>query len=149
MPKGLDAHGRKLWRTLTAQLHAMQLIGCVDAHVLTRYVLLSQRWQRLQATIDTHGMIAPVLKQRWIEPHTDSEGYVVPGHHEIYEAGQVLRPEVQVWLALHDRLARMEHELGMNPSARASIGVQLAVADRGPHGVQGQAPNPKRFLTLG
>jgi P27 family predicted phage terminase small subunit len=145
MPRERDTQGRKIWRGLTRDLAAIGILASLDQHALTRYIQVYQRWCILQQDIETHGETMPVMKQRWIDAHYDDEGHLVPGQHEPYQAGTALRPQVQVWLALSDRLLRMEQQFGMTPSGRAAIGIMLAAAESHTE----QPPNPKRFLNLG
>ena len=147
MPKELDTQGRKIWRGLTKDLATIGLLASIDQHALARYIQLYQHWRQLHAFIVEHGETEPIYRQRWIDPHRDDEGTLIPGQHERYVAGTVVRPQAKLWLALADRLLRLEQQFGMTPSGRAAIGILLAGAEH--YADSKEPPNPKRFLDLG
>ena len=123
------------------------LLAKIDQHALARYIQLWQRWQQLHLFIMEHGETGPVYKQRWIDAHYEGEGTLIPGQHEPYLAGTAMRDETRAWLALSDRLLRLEQQFGLTPSGRASIGILLAGAEH--YADSKEPPNPKRFLDLG
>ncbi|HEY5868013.1 MAG TPA: phage terminase small subunit P27 family, partial [Candidatus Tectomicrobia bacterium] len=125
-PKGLTPEQKRLWKKITAELLTLGILTRIDGPALERYVSMLTTWQRLQADIQEHGECYEIKKSRWIEAHTDAEGTLIPGRHELYVAGEALRPQTTLLLALADRLLRLEQVLGMTPSARASIGIELA-----------------------
>lgn len=146
MPQELDQQGRKIWRGLTRDLDAIGLLASLDQHALARYIQLWQRWQRLQTFIESHDETYAVMRRFTIQASYDSEGNAVPAREVEVFSHTAIRAETKTWLALSDRLLRLEQQFGLTPSARAAIGILLAgaqsYADQEP-------PNPKRFLNLG
>lgn len=105
-PAWLAKTDRPLWRRLTAQLAEMGVLTKLDQHALGRYLVLFQRWQKMEAFITQYGESYPLKNKK----------------------GEVIgfRLFVQVKLAqdLADQLLKLEQHFGMTPSARASLGTQ-------------------------
>jgi P27 family predicted phage terminase small subunit len=148
MPPELDKQGKKIWRVLTRDLAAIGLLASLDQHALARYIQLWQRWQRLHAIIQEKGETYEVVKRYKIEAtYDEATDTFTPERWDMYVAHSGLRAETRVWLALSDRLLRLEQQFGMTPSGRAAIGILLAGAQH--YADDQEAPNPKRFLNLG
>lgn len=147
MPQELDKEGKKIWRWLTRDLDAIGLLASLDQHALARYIQLWQRWHHLHAFIVAHGETYEVTKRYKVEAtYDEATDTFTPDHYVEYIAYSGLRAETRVWLALSDRLLRLEQQFGMTPSGRAAIGILLAGATKY---AEQEKPDPKRFLNLG
>jgi P27 family predicted phage terminase small subunit len=147
-PKELDQAGRRIWRGLTRDLAAIGLLAKLDQHALARYIQLWQRWQQLQTFIEANGETYDVKRHFRVRGYYDAEtDTYVPDHLEEYVTHQEIRPQTRLWMALADRLVRLEEHFGMTPSGRAAIGILLAGAEH--YADTKEPPNPKRFLNLG
>ena len=107
-----DGDARKEFRRLVKLLSAMQLVGAVDSNLLTRYAIAWTRWRRIVQTLAAN------------------PGAEVATYKD--EAGKVKSMQVSalhsVARSLADELSRAEQQLGMTPSARSRIEVQMPAA---------------------
>jgi len=148
VPRELDAQAKRIWRRITVHLDAIGILAAIDQHALARYIQLWQRWQRLHAFIVEHGETYDVYETEVIDGSYDEEsGTFRPRQHEKRFSHTQIRAETRAWMALSDRLLRLENTFGMTPSGRAAIGLMLAGASR--DAAKQEAPDPRRFLNLG
>jgi len=104
-PAWLDAEGKKVWRTLVKQLHAMGVVGSVDVFAVGRYCQLFVRWLEREQDIRDTGSRMAVMNET---------GDVI---------GYTLNPSVKIASDLADKLLRLEQHYGMTASSRASLSV--------------------------
>lgn len=108
----IDADARKEFRRLVKLLTDMRLVGSADSNLLTRYALNWVRWRRIIQTLAAN------------------PGAEVATYKD--EAGKVKSMQVSalhsVARSLGDELSRAEQQLGMTPSARSRIEVQMPAA---------------------
>lgn len=117
-PAWLRADALPVYRLLSKQLHAMGVLGLTDQVSLARYVTLLVRWVEAETFLEKHG-------QTWLKrgrsPGKDKRGRRKPG--PIIETR--IYPQVRIAKGLGEELSKLEDRLGLSPSARANMVVNV------------------------
>ncbi|MCC7387309.1 MAG: phage terminase small subunit P27 family [Phycisphaerales bacterium] len=108
-PVWLDPEAKKLWRSVVPMLDRAGVLTMVDGQTLARYCQTWARWRKADAFLQKNG-----------------ETYTLRD-----EAGKVKMllpfPQVSIAGGLAQQLTRLEQELGLTPSARTRIRVDMAL----------------------
>jgi P27 family predicted phage terminase small subunit len=106
-PSWLPKDAKREFRRLVKLLDELGLIGMIDGNLLTRYASTWHRWRQAVQMVERSGEVVPLK-------HEDGTlKYLQPN------------PYVSIARQLADQLHKMEAALGMSPSARSRIEVQL------------------------
>ncbi len=135
-PRWLSADAKRMWRWLVPQLDRMGILQKIDGPLLCRYCQTWAKWKTVAEFLDKYG-----------------DTYIIKdaqGQPRIF----MPFPQVAMFSKLSNNLSRMEQELGMSPSARSRIQVEIRspagsshssefarmVAQGGPKPARGVAP---------
>lgn len=134
-PEWLGPLATEAWERITPGLAALGVLALIDANALARYCRLWERWRELEIQIAKRGQ-------------------VVQSTTPLGDEVDVISRFVQIADNLADKLLRLEHEFGMTPSGRASLGMlQKQHAQYGGNGAtvstRGRKPKPKAALNVG
>lgn len=134
-PQDLDEEGRRVWFELGREMANMSVLQTVDSNSLWRYCDVLVRWRRmarfLNAQIGTPnnptGIRYPITEQVY---KANERGAQIPQYHP--DGTPMLRvksyktlPEVAEYHRLAETLRRLESDLGLNPTARSRLKVEL------------------------
>lgn len=108
-PAWLDRVAKTCWDQLVPLLSEMGVLTLIDVKALERYCRFYSRWRRAEKVIEEEGETFPIRDKK-----TGEISYVQQ------------RPEVAIANQLAIRLARLEQEFGMTPSARTRIRIEPA-----------------------
>ena len=104
-PKGLGPHARSVWKWLSEQLAAMQLLSTAEAKTMERYCVISELHHLTLREIKKHGQMVTLH---------DSNGNVVQA---------MKNPLLGERARLSAELLRIEQQFGLTPSARVGLKV--------------------------
>jgi P27 family predicted phage terminase small subunit len=142
----MDTESRRLWETVTGDLDEVGRLAHSDGNALAQYVAMLAQWQRLATFLHAHGETAAVRHTYHVPERCAADGERLPSHR-VETSRQELRPEAKLALALADRLLRLEEQLGLRPTSRASISAALTAARKATSG-HPLTLDPRRFWRL-
>jgi P27 family predicted phage terminase small subunit len=116
-PVYLSPVGKHAFRALAVELEAIQVIARVDQNALARYVVLWERWRKLEDFLKKNGDTY-VLRGK-PDGSVDAAGAPVPGPVVAVKT----YPQAKQATALAGELLKLEREFGLTPAARARLSV--------------------------
>lgn len=117
-PDFLHGMASDMWDVITAQLHAISVLGRIDGAALERYCRLWQRWR-------------------------EAEEALIPGWTGDADLARIVVAAGN----LADKLLKLEHEFGMTPSGRAALGLAMAQKQKIENATGNTRKKPKARLS--
>ena len=105
-PQWLSDRAKTIWKATVPKLIKLGIVGSIDEHTLSRYCIMYVQWLDCQKFLNNNGSMLS---------GTDKNGNETTREY----------PQVRQARSLHKELLAIEREFGMNPSARASLKVEL------------------------
>jgi P27 family predicted phage terminase small subunit len=121
----------------------MGVLTKADKHALARYCELFAEYRKVKDFIDENGRGYPVKKWNPNMASVNKNGEPVDGGYEVVD--YKIFPEVKMFLALADRLLRLEQEFGLTPSARVRLEADQSANQHG----QGSGNDKRSLLRVG
>jgi len=119
-PTELKARARQIWDLMVPALAKLGLLTVCDTRALARYCDLFVRYEAARDFLDKHGETYPV--HDYYRDY-DAEAKIWTTKKRL--KGVANFPQVKNYLAYTRELLRLENEMGLTPSARSRINVQV------------------------